>query len=300
MNNTAKAKMLDKIELQLTPKQWAIRLADEMRKYTSSVDFLKAIGKGSYRQMPFIAPVHALVNKAAACQPGDVRKQAKLSRELRKEFQALKSLIVDVNTVMMRETVAYKVKVQLQASQFRGLLLESILLHIGVPEVVSTSSVSEARLRHASELQDWADNSTKLLMGITAHKLTVQKIQEKYFEKHPILYNDLEREIEAIIGMHREVIADFNEFRKSMVGLSCRESDQERRKAGAANAAASEPENAVRIDIEAAAKCNDVLVDSIVEKWESNARFNSNADILREIGDHEEFIFQRLKKIAQQ
>ena len=47
MNNDAKNKRLDKIELHLTPKQWAIRLADEMRRYDSQQDFLKAVGKGT-------------------------------------------------------------------------------------------------------------------------------------------------------------------------------------------------------------------------------------------------------------
>ena len=41
MNNTAKSKRLDKIDLQLTPKQWAIRLADEIRQYPSQEDFMK-------------------------------------------------------------------------------------------------------------------------------------------------------------------------------------------------------------------------------------------------------------------
>ena len=35
MINSAKSKRLDKIDLQLTPKQWAIRLADEIRRYPS-------------------------------------------------------------------------------------------------------------------------------------------------------------------------------------------------------------------------------------------------------------------------
>jgi hypothetical protein len=47
MNNTAKSKRLDKIELRLTPKQWAIRLADEMRRYPSQGEFMKAIAKGT-------------------------------------------------------------------------------------------------------------------------------------------------------------------------------------------------------------------------------------------------------------
>ena len=46
MNNDANSKRLVNIERQLTQKQWAIRQADEMRRYASQEDFLKAIGKG--------------------------------------------------------------------------------------------------------------------------------------------------------------------------------------------------------------------------------------------------------------
>ncbi len=59
MINSTNSKRLDNIELKLTPKQWAIRLADEMRRYASEED-LKAIAKGTYRQSPYIKPFYAL------------------------------------------------------------------------------------------------------------------------------------------------------------------------------------------------------------------------------------------------
>ena len=63
MNNWAKSKRLDKIDLQLTPKQWAIRLADDIRRYPSLEAFRNGIAKGTYRQSPSIAPFFSLANR---------------------------------------------------------------------------------------------------------------------------------------------------------------------------------------------------------------------------------------------
>ena len=51
MPQTAKQKRLDNVELQLTPKQWAIGLADEVRQYASGTDFFKGVAKRSYEEM---------------------------------------------------------------------------------------------------------------------------------------------------------------------------------------------------------------------------------------------------------
>jgi hypothetical protein len=60
MNNAGKSKRLDKIELQLTPKQWAIRLANEMGRDPSQEDFHRAMCNGTYRQSPSTKPFYAL------------------------------------------------------------------------------------------------------------------------------------------------------------------------------------------------------------------------------------------------
>jgi hypothetical protein len=45
---------LDKIEVQLTPKEWAIKLVDEIRRYPSKPEFLLAIAKGTFRESPYV------------------------------------------------------------------------------------------------------------------------------------------------------------------------------------------------------------------------------------------------------
>src|ERR1700674_1313485 len=95
MSNSAKSKRLDKIELQLTPTQWAIRMADEMRRYPTREDFLKAVGKGTCGQAPFIGPLFALGEQAKERSPADKRREVELSRRLRTDFRSLTLLLAN-------------------------------------------------------------------------------------------------------------------------------------------------------------------------------------------------------------
>ena len=45
MTTTTAQKRLDEIETYLTPTDWAIRLADEMRKYPDPLAYMKAMVK---------------------------------------------------------------------------------------------------------------------------------------------------------------------------------------------------------------------------------------------------------------
>jgi hypothetical protein len=108
MTNSATRKRLDKIDLQLTPKQWAIRLADEIRRYPSEEDLSMAIAEGTFRHSPFVAPFFKLGEQAEELWPGrspeDIRARLKLNRELRGEFQALKWLINNINGAIKTTT----------------------------------------------------------------------------------------------------------------------------------------------------------------------------------------------------
>ena len=106
MSNSAESKRLDKIELQLTPRQWAIRMADEMRRYPSREDFLKALGKGTFRQAPFIAPFFPLGEQAKERWPADKRREVELSGKLRTAFRSLTLLLANINNAIMRKADA--------------------------------------------------------------------------------------------------------------------------------------------------------------------------------------------------
>ena len=175
MSNSAKSKRLDKIELQLTPRQWAIRMADEMRRYPSREDFLKALGKDTCRQAPFIAPFFPLGEQAKERWPADERRAVELSGKLRTAFHSLRLLINTINNDIMIKAKENRLKAALQASKLHTLILESALVHIGITKLSASSAIP-------SPLENWADNSKELLMETTAYKAAVQAIQEKYFE----------------------------------------------------------------------------------------------------------------------
>jgi hypothetical protein len=297
MNKDAKSRRLDKIELQLTPKQWAIRLADEIRRYASQEDFMKAMGKGTYRQTPFNMPFYALAQQAKESWPGKspehIRKGEELYRKLRMEYQALKMLINNVNREIETKTETIRLKAALQLSKLQTLTLQDAFAQTGLPE---TMPASLARSHLLSQLEDWADDSVMLFMEIIPYKTAVQTIQENYFESHPILYRDNEIAFEIANRTVRDAIAAFNEYFKVRAELSNRESDHEEQKAGTANAMLFERESSLPIDIEAVEKHAGILVDSIVENWVMNAKFKANADILRETGKHEDFIWQQFRK----
>jgi hypothetical protein len=300
MNNTTKNKRLDKIEVQLTPKQWGIRLASEMRRYPSQEDFMKAIARGTCRESPFAKPSYALSEQAQERWPQQnqehIFRQVELSRKLRTEFQALKALINDVNKTIEMKAQRNRNKASLQLNKLHVLILQDAFAHTGVAKSMSASPGSPARLRLISLLENWADDSAMLLKQTTAYKAAAQTVQEQYFDSHPILYNENEMAFEMTIRIVRDAIALFNEYRQAMADSSNKESEQEQLKAGTVNAMPFQRESSLPIDIEAIEKGAELLVHAIVEKWVMNAKFTGTADILRETGKHEEFIWQQFRK----
>lgn len=101
MTTATKSKRLDAVEVGLTPKEWAIRLADKMRSVPTEADFYVAIAKGTFEESPHIRPYKALAEQAKQRHPGkapdDHRAMVRANRSLRMEYHALKRLIVSAN-----------------------------------------------------------------------------------------------------------------------------------------------------------------------------------------------------------
>jgi len=297
MNNTDKSTRLDKIERQLTPKLWAIKLADEIRRYNSQIEFLKAIGKGTYRQTPFTMPFYELAQQATERWPGgspdDIRRGEALNNKLRKEFQALKTLINNINTEIQIKTETNRLKAALQLSKLHTLILKDSIAHAGVAEIMAASL---GQLQLAGLLEDWADDSANLLIDMTTYKSAVQTIQDDYFEGHPILYKDNELAFEMTIQTVLNAIKAFNEYLKVRTELSNRDSDHEQQKARLANATIFERESRLPIDIQAVEKRAEWLIDITVKKWVRNAKFSATSAILQETGKHEDFVWEHFQK----
>jgi hypothetical protein len=153
MSETPKRR-LDEIERQLTPKQWAIKLADDLRRYPSQDDFLKAIGSGTYRQSPFVLPFFALSKQARERWPKSdqegIQKAAEFCRNIRMEFHALKMLIDITNSGLENRTETSRLRAALQLSRLHSLILEDSTVRTGIEQSISKS------LRFYSLLEEWA------------------------------------------------------------------------------------------------------------------------------------------------
>ena len=126
MTTTTAKKRLEEIETYLTPKEWAIRLADEMRKYPDALAHTKALVKLPLRELPVQRPFFAFEKQAAERHPGDepedIRARNRLTDALWREFHTLKLLIRQVNVAMRRKVEIIGLQAALQLSALHALI----------------------------------------------------------------------------------------------------------------------------------------------------------------------------------
>src|SRR5579859_6398945 len=97
-------KRLDHVEAYLSPKEWGIQLAEEIREYEREEEFWKAMVKLEYRQLPWGKALFNLSKQAALRYPGrrrdDQSQRGQLERELRTEYHFLLNLIRRTNEII--------------------------------------------------------------------------------------------------------------------------------------------------------------------------------------------------------
>jgi len=278
------------MELQLTPKESAIRLAAEMRKHPRQEGFWKAITKGTYRDSLIVKPFFKLAEQAEARHPGnspeDIRARNQLNRKLRTEFHSLKGLIFKVNETIMSKAETNGLKAALKLSWLHTLILldafgrtaskvaawveeykaadadeeeRQVMLkeldayrYVSFVETPSNSLPpgTGLRLRFPSLIECWVNDSTMLIMDVFAHRAAIQAVQDKYFDGCPILFRDVETGLDETIRAVEEAVATFNEYLKTRADLFSRERNQEEREDGIASAIPGEHEGHLAIDIE--------------------------------------------------
>src|SRR5713101_7806811 len=277
MAMSTKQRRLDHMELKLTPKEWAIRLADEMRKQPLAADVLKVVGRRTYREWPWVKPFFKLAEQAEAHHPGnspeDIRARNQLNRKLRTEFHSLKGLIFKVNETTMTKAETNGLKAALKLSTLHALILQDAFgrtaskfaawveeykaadeeeeYEVMLKELAAYADASLAetpsgslphgqglRLRFPSLIEGWVNDSTMLIMDVFAHRAAIQAVQEKYFDGHPILFRDVETRLAETIRAIEDAVATFNEYLKTRANLFSRERNQEDREDGIASAIA--------------------------------------------------------------
>jgi hypothetical protein len=230
---------LDKIEVQLTPKEWAIRLVDEMRRYPGDREFLRAVAKGTYRESPFVKPFFALTAQAQDRYPGkrpeDLRAAQQLSDDNRREYQALKSLINKANRELSTRTRRGKREGNVLAHRLHQLILLDVFVQNneaaaawierrktdGAEEEERQSILEElsnvARAAGSGTLlfslaNNWADDAAVLLLEMFSLEVSIQELQKNYLDDHAMLSPEFEHRLETMISLLSELIVTFNEY----------------------------------------------------------------------------------------
>ena len=330
MTTSQNKKRLDQIEAKLTPKEWAIKLADEMRKQPSEVESLEAIVKSSIagRKSPFFKVFWALLDQAEERFPctsktDDKNRAARLAlaRKLTTEYHALKILIAKVNDmigaearytglmallhismlaeILFKDSVGrttrkaaewieeYKTADAAEEASRKGMLKElSFFTKADLGETFADSMPlgPDIRLRFKTRLEEWVKEQVTLIGKVFAYKHAVKIIQDKYFNGHPILYRDVEAQLDHTIKNLEDGVHWLHEDLKLRSQLFKMEWDENEKEDGIAGAIPGEREGHLTIDIEAikAGKACRAEASDLADLWvkESDTAAKIDATLL--------------------
>jgi hypothetical protein len=125
---TIKQKRISAIEAALTPKEWAIWLADQMRSYPSKEDLMRTIAKGSRQASPFLKPYQGMRQQAEDRYPGDkpeaVRARIIFNKEQRFEYKSLLELIDMANEITETGAKTFGMKAALKLARLETIVLQ--------------------------------------------------------------------------------------------------------------------------------------------------------------------------------
>jgi len=211
MTTTTAQKRLDEIETYLTPTDWAIRLADEMRKYPDPLAYMKAMVKLPLHELPMQRPLFALEKQAAARHPGkkpdDIRARHRLTSALWHEFHTLKLLFRQVDRTLQRKVETICLHAALRLTALHTLILEDALTRPAKPSAAFTEDESKL-----ISLAEWCRDFTALLKDFYAHRAAVELVQARHFDGHPILFPELESELAEATRTIENAVATVNAY----------------------------------------------------------------------------------------
>jgi hypothetical protein len=149
-----------------------------------------------------------------------------------------------------------------------------------------------------SLIKNWAADSTLLVTTVFAHKAAAQTIQEKYFEGHPILFEDVEARLNETIQAMEDAATTFNEYLKIRGANIQAESGRQVPESMGAGGSGGTQQDHLTLDIQAIrAGVGRNLVDPLVYEWEEFAKNKALTEIRKE---SEEFKTQMPGSVARQ
>jgi hypothetical protein len=307
-------KRLDEAEARLTPREWAIRLADEIRKYPSMDEAIKASLKVPNEEAILgDRPYQALAKQAEERHPGNRPDQMaafnKLSEKLWTEYQTLRNLAIQINSAVMERLEVFGLKAALKLSTLQTVILQDAFgrtaskaalwieeyktadedeeenRQIMRKELSAYTDVSFAekltdslplgpdiRLRVPSIIEEWVQDTVRLIAEVFSRRAAVKIIQDKFFDGHDILFRDTETKLEETMKTIEEGVATFNEYLMTRELLFKTEWDEEDEEEGLSTAIPGEREGQLAIDLEAVKTKSKGLVKALVNKWIKDAK----------------------------
>ena len=323
MTASPKERRLEAIEVHLTPKEWAIRLAHEMRSQPSEADFLRVVADQPYREWPWVKPFFKLCEQAEARYPGNrpenIRARNQSAGRLRTEFHALKKLIYKANEITKSKAETTRLKTGLKVATLHTLILQDAINRTARKtaewvRLTTDAAADDERQLILKELagytelglppsrpflllvEDWVDELTMLFMNFFSHKAVVAEIQEKYFDGHPILFCDAESKLIETNKLLEDTVSMFTEYLAIGDALCKSESGPEGH-AEKGPVILGEAKGHLAIDIEfLRLRAEEFLVEYSANTWVKEAMDDARADILQESGEHEDHIWQAFRE----
>ena len=311
MTSSANEKRLDKIETQLTPKEWAIREADENRKYPSMEAMLlrppSEIWKNQDKALAALKQQSE--EKYPGKKPEDNRARYQYYREIWTEFQFLRFIMQDVRDTIIKTNVKTGLKAALKLSRLETIILQDsfgrtarkaaewielfktedkddeenrqIMLKelsaytdadLGEKWSDSVPLPGGVRVRFPSVIENWVETVVALTADVYAQRHAVQTIQDKYFDGHPFLFLDIETEMNETIKTLEEGIETFNTYLKTRSEIFKADwEDEEQEEDGIASAIPGEREGKLAINLENLRRGSKKMSNEVVESWTKQA-----------------------------
>ena len=304
-------KRLNQIETKLTPKEWAVRRAAELRESRTFQAFCLAITRVSVEK-----PGEALTKQAEERYPGkkpeDIRARNALLRKLWTDYGTLTNLQNSVNKETAEGTQRIGLQAALKLSALHTLILQDAFgrtaskaalwveeyktadkdeeenRQLMLKELAAYQDVSFAekftdslplgeniRIRFPTVIEEWVRGTKTLIADVFAHQAAIKIIQDKYFDGHPFLCLDAEAGLDASIKTIQDAVGTFNDYLTTRAALFKAEWDIEEKKDGIASAIPGEREGLLAInidDIKTKAKRQGA---EIVEEQVKQARLNA-------------------------
>lgn len=306
---TLKGRRMDKVEVQLTPKEWAIKIADETRQ---APDLSTAIRRQQYRDMWQVFKQLAMGNHPGR-KPDDERVRHRLALGYWADFRVRINLLRDVQgTIQRRAEVAglevalklqtlltmilqdsfsrtarkaaewveeYKTADDIEEKNRQGMLaeLDAYIVDLEADEGPQSMDLGYLKINFPTKIQVWIDAIKALIFDVFRHQAAVKLIESQYFDGHPILAKDIEASLETVVGKIKDIVGRHNEYLDVRRQLFTAEWDEDEAD-GVRAGLAGEREGRLKIDIDKLVPTKK-SAEELAGKWSKMAKVQAAADV---------------------